>query len=235
MAGTMHVDLSPIKTFRYIQIPNHDFTFILLDENLKAIHSAFQCKDYLQDIFYCEYTGESAEIWGIYWTQNMLNMNTKRFKMALSGGKVQLENQVKTMKSFLNFFDVALDIPKTRVYNTDDPKIIVVDFHKSWTENGPLLSAFTTAIRLSGLYKEGDPIEYLTKIRGYIDSSKRPSDYMDYMLIDIQRLPVTLGRFAALLEGKKPEHSWSDFKDIHAVHDTGIVGFGKFPTVSVKI
>lgn len=228
-----HVDLTPINEFRYIQIPNYDFTFILLDQNLKAVHSAFQCKDYLQDIFYTEYTGKAAEIWGIEWSQGMLEMDVEYFKMALHGGNIPLRSQAKRLQNFLNQFEASLQIPFTKVSPTDNPLIILVEFSKAWTENGPLLSAFTTLIRLGGMYHSGSPVKYLKKIHEYKHPNKQPKGFKQYMFVDISRMDNSLPKLAALLQGKKPVHNWSDFRNINWVHDTGIVGFRDFPTVKV--
>lgn len=231
----IHVDLTPISEFRYCQISNHLFQFLLLDKNNRALHSPFECKDYLQDIFYCEITGKPSKIYGIDWHQGMLDINVETFRLALSGGKVTLDGRVEMLQNFLNLFEIQLGISPSKVSKTDDPKIIVVDFSKEWTSNGPLLSAFTTLIRLSGTYDGGNPIEYLSSLLQYKVPANRPQGFPDYMLVDIKRLDNTLPKFAALMEGKRPEHQWTDFKSIMFVHDTGVVGFKNFPVANITV
>lgn len=235
MTEQIHVDLTPISEFRYCQISNHLFQFLLLDKNNRALHSPFECKDYLQDIFYCEYTGKNAGIYGISWKPGMLDINVETFRLALHGGKVTLDGRVEMLQKFLNEFENSLGIQPSTVSATDDSKIIVVDFSKEWTSNGPLLSAFTTLIRLSGTYNGENPIEYLSSLLQYKVPANRPQGFPDYMLVDIKRLDNTLPKFAALLEGRRPEHQWDNFKSIMFVHDTGIVGFKDFPKANVAV
>jgi hypothetical protein len=153
--------------------------------------------------------------------------------MALHGGNLNLENHAEKLQAFLNVFEDSLEIPHSKIHTTDNPIIVIVEFSKDWTENGPFLSAFTTLIRLGGLYEEGDVLDYLKKIHGYKIPANQPKGFPRYMLVDIQRLDISLPKFAALLEGKRPVHKWGDFKNINYVHDTGIVGFREFPTVEV--
>lgn len=230
----MEIDLTPIRNFRYIQISNHSFQFLLLDENNKALHSPFECKDYLQDIFYCEYTGNSHEIWGLLWKKGMLNTDVETFKMALLGGRETLKGRIPHLKSFLNQLEDAQGIPHTEVYETPNEKHIVVEFSKKWTESGPLLSAYTTAIRLAGTYEGGDIIEYLQNLWKLFKTGKEDV-FPRYMRVDVERLNLSIGKLAALLQGKQVECCWEDFTDIEVVHDTGIIGYSDFPMVPVNL
>lgn len=230
MKEKLHVDLTPIHNFQYCQISNFNFQYLLLDENMKALHSPFQCKDYLQDIFYCEYTNRSGGIWGIHWQPGRVNTNVKTFHLALMWLNADMTQRIKPLKKFIHVFEKSLGIkPKSKIHETDNNGIIVVEFSKEWTNNGPLLSAFTTLLRISGAYSDGDPLEYLKEL-------KAPATLVpDYMKVDVNRLRkgTMLERFAALLQGLRPEHNWADFANMNYVHDTGIVGFNKFPEVEV--
>jgi hypothetical protein len=233
----MHVDLTPIKTFRYNEISNYKFQFFLLGENYQALHTPFDCKDYFHEIFFTEYTGRSIEVYGMEWQPGTLNMENDTFLMALSGGSVQLEGYAKSFQKFLNSFDNALRFKPTKVHLTDNPLIIVLEFSKEWTVGGPLLSAYTTAIRLAALYEKGDALEYLKKIHEYKDDEKRPAGFPKFMGKEIARLDITLRRLAAILQGQKPECFWKEYKDTsnttRYVHDLGIVNYQKFPSVDV--
>lgn len=234
----LHVDLSPVRKFRYVEISNHYFQFILLGENNQALHTPFQCKDYLQDIFFAEATGIVTDAYGIRWKKGMLNTDTGTFRMALHGGSILLESIAPAFQMFLNIFEEALGFSPTVVTTTDKPEIIVVDFSKEWTENGPLLSAYTTLIRLAGMYNGGDALEYLRAIHEYKNPDNRPAGFPMYMSKEIARLDKTLNRLAALLQGKKPDDAWSNHADttniIRDVHDMGICNFPGFPTVDLS-
>lgn len=227
------VDLSPINEFRYSQVDNYNFQYILLDENLRAVHSPFMCKDYLQDIFYCEYTGNSAGIWGINWKPGMLNINVDYFHMVLHGGSIEMRSKIPTLLSFVNQFELAQGIPLTEIEETEDDKMIVIKFSKQWTQNGPLLSAYTTLLRIGGTYSlEETPIEYLQRLLK--EYKQTPVPFHQYMLHDVQRLPSFLEKLNALLYGQKVEHDWKSFSSIGLVHNTGIMGYKNFPKLAVE-
>lgn len=223
---TTEIDLTPISEFKYCQEPNHSFNFLLLNEQNQAVHSPFQCKDYLQDIFWSEVTGNDSEIWGIEWSQGMFNINRPMFRMALLGGQENMEDRIPYLWEALNLFETALGFTPSKIYRTSNPKHIVVEFSKEWTRNGPLLSSLTSLIRISADYKGGDFLEYLHTVL-----KELPSNLTPYMRVEKQRLGITLPRFSALLQGMTPECSWEDFDDIQDVHDTGIVEFSGFPEV----
>lgn len=228
------IDLNPIKEFRYNQIGNHNFNFLLLDKKLRAVHSPFQCKDYLQDIFFCEYTGQSANIYGMSWKQGMFDTTGPRFNMALMGGKAVLRDSMKTMQAFVNIFEKAIKIPKSKIEETNIPENVVIRFSKKWTENGPLLSTFTTLIRLSGAYKEGDPFEYLQGLLKYVRENPtfyttNNNPFPPFMNVDLMRLESYIWKLKAVLEGEKVQHKWTDFTNIQYVHDVGISRYADYP------
>jgi hypothetical protein len=152
MTEQIVVDYSPINEFHYCQMPNFEYCFLLIDGKNRALHSPFECKDYLQDMFYCEYTGKSAGIWGIHWKAGMIDMDVEKFRVVLMGGAEILEPKIDHLKKFLNIFDSALGFELSEVYSTNSEKRIVVEFSKKWTQNGPLLSAYMTLLRLYGAY-----------------------------------------------------------------------------------
>jgi hypothetical protein len=228
MTEVIKIDLTPLENFQYNQISNHKFEFMLLTPDYRVVHSPFECKDYLQDIFYCEHNGRTSSIWGLRWKPGMYDVNADRFNMALSGGKVMLEKHAKPLQKFLNAFEEALDIEPTTVSNTDDPKFIVLNFSRDWTINGPMLSAYTTLIRIAGAYKKGDVMQYLLKLRD--GDIKHP----DYVEIEKERMiKGNLPKLAALMEGKRPERRWSDLDSIGMAHNEGITEFEGFPVSAV--
>ncbi len=229
----LKIDLTPIKEFRYCQISNHNFNFLLLNEKNKALHSPFVCKDYIQDIFYTEYTGKSEEIYGIMWQKGMLNTDVSTFKLAILGTTEEMQERAEDLQAFLNLFEVAQNIPPCKIVKTNDSKNIVIEFSKEWTVNGPLLSAFTTLIRLGGVYKKGeDAVKYLKSLLQYANKMEKVP-LPNYMLVDVNRLNMCIKRLAALLQGKRVEHKWEDFQSINQVHHTGLIGYKNFPEVEI--
>lgn len=223
------IDLTPVSEFRYNQISNHNFSFLLLDKDLRAVHSPFMCKDYLQDIFWSEYTGNTAEIYGISWKQGMFDVSVDRFNMALLGGKECLKERKEQLEAFLNVFGKAQEIPDCVVHETDSMFNVVLEFHKGWVQSGPLLSAFTALIRLSGAYSVGDDMEkYLKNLSKFVNEKH---DFPKYMTPDINRMDIALPRLLALLQGKTIDFPWEKFDSVGKAHNYGLVGFSEFPTI----
>lgn len=227
--SVVKVDMVPVLKMSYNQISNLGFCFALLNNDLRALHTPFECKDYLQDIFWSDRVGKSASIWGMEWKHGIFDSRADRFKLALSHGSDDLSQIAPLMQEFINHFDAAQGIESTQVMKTEDKHIIMVDFDKGWTTCGPQLSALTTIIRVSGDYIGGDPIDYLTTIK----EAPEPSIKHKWIRVEISRLSYTLKRLAALLDGKHVEYAWEKSKSAQNAHNTGIMGFDEFPEVDV--
>lgn len=225
------VDLNPIKKFAYNQIPNNNFCYLLLDQKLRAMHTPFTCKDYINDILYCENTGKEADVHGLHWKRGTFDLTPDFYYMAMLGGGFKMETIYKELEDLLNKFDEAQKFNFSEVYRTDNPEIVVIRFDKRWAECTPLISAYTSVIRLSGVYKIGvDVIEYLKELLKNKDNLQ--GKYPVWMRPDLQRLPKTIRRLAALLKGKKVKRDW-EFDNIYECHDTGILKYDKFPEVEI--
>jgi hypothetical protein len=226
------VDISPLKTFNYNQIPNHNFCLALVGPDYKILHTPSTCKDYLQDMFWCEYTKHTADIYGLKWTPGIIDLTQKRFYLALFGGDVVLSEIKDWLQEFINYFDDSQKIDRTIVMETTDPKVLVVEFDREWTLSGPMLSAFTTLIRVSGPYKGGDPIPYLIEMYNMAKTNAPNIINMivpKYSIVDISRLTRTFKRLLALLAGKVFSYDWNNIKNTMSAHETGIVGYADFP------
>lgn len=233
----MKIDLDPLKKFNYSQLPNYGFNFVLLNEKLQALHTPFMCKDYLQDMFWAEYTKAPASaVYGFTWGRDSFKLSG-RFPLAIMGGKFNMKNHAPYLLELLNRFEAPLGITPTTIDETQYPAVVVCWMDKEWTSNGPMLSAYTSLIRLSGAYKGGDPIAYLKSMSKPVLDPKTYAQLWvpdpAFMTPDIGRLARTLPRFAALLQGKRPIAKWEDSKSMEAAHNYGIVGYTKFPEVKV--
>jgi len=231
------VNLAPKYTFSYNQLSNYNFNMTLLDENNQIVFSPVMCKDYFQEIFYSEYTGKSAAIFGLFWKKGMFNVEQEFFKVLLMGGGVSLKDHTKDLQKFLNYFDKSQGFQKTTVIETDNTQNIVVNFSKEWTQNGPLLSAFMTLLRLGGAYDRKSKKTALAYLKSIHPASRQKPKMPGYVQKDATNLLVTIERLAALLKGVKITHKWQSFSEnnIHAVHDTGLNGYAGFPRVKVRL
>lgn len=232
------IDESPLKTFAYSQIQNYGFSFVLLNEKFQALHTPFMCKDYLQDMFWAEYTGATEQtVYGLTWGKGSFSVEQDRFPLCVLGGKFKMKERIPYLTELLNRFEAPLGIPLTVIEETQHDHAIVCMMPKAWTTNGPMLSSYTSLIRISGAYKGGDPIAYLKELNKPVMCPKTYKQLWtpdpSYMTPDIGRLSTTLPRFAALLHGNRPVTEWADTKNMTAAHNLGIMGFTGFPTYTV--
>ena len=221
----LKIDMTPIRSFSYNQISNHYFQFLLLNEKYKAMHTPFQCKDYLQDMFWVEHTGNNQEVYGMEWEQGMLDPSEPFFNLAILGGKFTMKDRIPHLLKFLNTFEDSQGFVRSEIFETEDEHNIVIRFSKEWTQNGPLLSSFTTLIRLSGAYMSEDVVEYIKKVLE--NKLENPPAYMSP---EISRMSSMYNKLLALLKGYKVNHAWENIESIMMAHHTGIVGFKEFPT-----
>lgn len=228
------IDYTPMQSFRYNQISNYQFELAMLNESNQILHTPTPCKDYLQDIIYCEYHQTSSEIFGMVWKPGTLDISAQVFKLVLMGGKVEMQSKISAIQEFMNYFDEAQGFPLTEIEETENPLHIVVKFSREWIANGPLLSAFTSLLRIGGTYQPGEgPENYLRRLMKESELSEKP--FPKYMEKEVKRLFEYFPKIMALLAGKKVEDSW-DVKyseGMYGVHNKGILGFKDFPTVEV--
>ena len=222
------VDIVPVNTFSYSQISNHKFEFALVNKENKLVHTPFQCKDYFQDIFWTEFTQKSGSAHGLLWKPNLIDVTEKTFRFAINGGALVMEDKIDVIEAFLNKFDSALGFELSKVYPTTSKYMIIIEFSSEWVQMPPLLSAFTTLIRLSSMYKIGEDVkEYLAFLISH------QSDVFPHMNVEIGRLTNTRAKLLALLQNKKPTYTWDKIQQMMSAHNLGIMNDNSFPTVPV--
>lgn len=216
----IEVNTDPVHKFTYNQIFNHDFNFALLTKDNRVLHSPVMCKDYFEDIFYSEYNKKAGKIYGLDWKPGMLDIKPARFKLLISHTNGSLSKRAKLLEEFINQFDKAQKISKTKVFQTTDENSIIIDFSKKWTNSGPLLSVLTTLIRIAGCYKGGDAAKYL---------SSKMKNMPSYMRVEYDRLTNTKSKLLHLLDGYKIKFPWNSLSSVGTAHVMGIVMFNDFP------
>lgn len=194
------------------------FQFILLDSENRILHYAITCKDYLQDLFYGWYTGKDRM--GTMKYAN-IDLDSSTFKLALVAEN--LNKSRMNIRKLLNLFEDALNIPRSWIFKTENPDIIVVRFSKEWSSNPLLLSSMTTILRMSALYKGEGVLEYFRDLKY--------DDVPNYMRADVSR--INLRRIAALLKGISPELSWEELGLKYDIHSTGMINYKDFPEVDI--
>lgn len=233
------VNKTPKFGFSYNQVSNHNFNLALLTEDNQVLHTPVMCKDYFQDIFWCEHSGKDDGIYGLKWKSGSFDVTQERFKILLMGGGVKISETQESLQSFINEFDKAQGFSLSVIHQTGDDEELVVEFSKDWTSSGPLLSALTTIIRLGGAYESGDVKEFLSNMHGLI------SDHMEeiergntpdmkvepeYAIVEVARLLRNYEKLLGLLAGKKIDFGWGNIGSIRSAHYMGIYEYKDFPT-----
>lgn len=219
----LKINVTPLFPMKYIQEPNYDFEFTILEED-RFLTTPYTCKDYMQDVFWSEFSGKSGSVWGLNWKPGQFDVNKDRFRMAVLGGQVSLKDTVKQLQKFINAFDKAQGFNPTKVLETDDEKMIVIDFSSEWATSAPLVSTLTTLVRIAGVYKTGNVEKYLEELH-----KNGTSDLPNYMHKEHERLESTLPRMKALLNGDKVEYAWNKISSMPLSHNCGIVGYSNYP------
>lgn len=225
----MQVDRVPINVFTYSQIPNHDYYMALLHEG-KVLHSPVTCKDYFQDIFWSESRRLPCDAHGLKWVPGLYNIDRPTHQLYIHGGKDPLGSHAPNLEAFLNAFSKAQGFPPVVVEKVDKFSI-VVSFPREWATSGPLLSAFTSAIRISGDYVVGmDPTNYLNSITAVARKLPHP-----YMTPEVGRVKVIRPKLKALLAGQTFVLDWNQTSGGSATHNMGIMGWSEFPTIEKEL
>jgi hypothetical protein len=228
----MKVNLTAVHGMSYVQNHNNEFNFGLITPGSphQLLVSWFQCKDYLQDIFWSEHRQKAEDCCGLKWAPGRLDPKAPRYLLLIHNGKdgTFAQTHRENLVAFLNAFEAAQEWPLTIGHLLDgDGRGIVLDFPREWTESSALISAFSSLIRISAQFKKGmDPGQYLGDLKpfNYSDRSVNPSGLIAYMTPELCRLPHIVPRLRALLAGKKVNHPWSAVKSMSSAHGSGIIG-----------
>lgn len=213
---------------------SNGFTFTFINEKGKGLHSPAQCKDYFQDLFWSEYNGKPCDVWGFTWKPGMLNKDAKAYQLALQEKGSDMTTMSAQLLDFLAGFEKAQGFEYSVVHTTTQPDTIVLEFDARWTHSAPMISAFTSLVRLGFTYPGGDIMDYLTTLQAKANPEnwrKANSAVHRRCLPDAQRLKVIGPRIKALLAGTFPTLPYTEITTADGAHNTGIVGWGKFPEV----
>ena len=226
-----------------VELPQHThliegvsngFTFTFIDANNRGLHTPAQCKDYFQDLFWSEYNNKPCAVWGFTWKPGMLDKDAKTYRMALQEKGSDLTSMSKRLLHFLAEFEQAQGFKYSVVLDTTQSDTIVLEFDARWTHSAPMISAFTSLVRLGFTYPGGLIQDYLARLQTDAkpeDWRKKDSAVHRRCLPDAQRLKVIGPRIMALLNGVFPTLPYTEISTAGGAHNTGIVGWSSFPEV----
>ena len=193
-----------------------------LDANtFETVHPISPCKDYLNDVFYSEFTGKDMCAYGLNYKQQNIFVGKRRAFMAIKICASYLnfdkdnenfnKNYLNAQK-FINNFEKILKITPSVIKKVDDSDTYIVSFSKNWLVGVYSISLFALLLRLSQWYDgEKDVKEYI-KTFNYFDQDI-------YMAQDLlKKLDVILEKGL-----KKEKLSKYDGQSPYTIHNNGIL------------
>lgn len=224
---TIAINTKPLYEFKYIESGNNDFRFSLITENNQILTTPFQCKDYLNDIFYSELNNIPVTVYGIKWTPGQIDVSVNEFRILIFTPRANLQLMAKNMISFINKFEDILKIPRSTYAHADVENGIVIIFSRMWIENTRMISTFATLIRLSGDYNPTESIDdYFDRILNTNSLYKFPS----FMTPELVRKKDLIKKFRYMLLGNKPEDNIEKkVTSPYTIHEMGLFNLKNFP------
>jgi hypothetical protein len=225
----VRINRDPVWPMDYRQINNHKFHFSLIQDG-RVLFTRVMCKDYFQDVFWSEIRKEATTVCGLVWEPGRLRL-ADTYTILLEWEEGSLANHAPILEKWLNIWDNAIGAPPTKVEELDGRSILVT-FAKDWVDTCPLLSTFTTLIRLGGGYKGGDPTAFIESLpANWWFGPGLPDGFPAYSAVEVQRIGVNRPKLRALLAGNKPTKPWDAITSGTAAHSTGIYGDLTYPVI----
>lgn len=206
----------------------------LLNKNFKVVHTPYECKDFLQDTFWCEYSEKKASIYGMNWIPGSIDKDASKFLMYYHGGPEILIDKEDNMQSFINQIEDIQHIPHSIVMPTTDDKVMVVEFDHEWSTLPSFLSAYMTLFRLGGGYTGGDIKAYIDvamELGSNITPKFSSKDAKNLAHDECEGGKAYYKKALAILKGMRPKMTWADITSVHTSHHRGIMGDPDFPQV----
>lgn len=200
--------------------------FALLDEKGNIRNKPIRCKDYIQDVYWSELTGQGeVEQYGFKWNGKNKNPISKQEKVkvaVMSDNDERLSETMNNLKNFLNAIETHLDIPYTDVEAAEgSDKDIIVTYDNKWAQIPCLISLYFLLLRVGRFYTGELNIEPIVKWLEGVCKGSGIANGDQSMLMGIGKS----GKLTRLLIKKDfPNQKWEDYTSVSMVHSySGIV------------
>lgn len=191
-----------------------------IDNNTyETVQPISTCKDYLNDVVYCEFLKGSVAVYGLSYKYTSCLDGDEAYmaiKMLASGTLAPLEKDVnrlnenyKNVQAVLNWIESIIQVPTTKIESLKDNTYLVT-FSKFWSENTYKISLFALLLRISQHFNGKDVKEFL---------NGPMSDLTDASLWLTAKLKLIL-----LLKGAKIDQTMTKSQGA-AIHDMGISSY----------
>lgn len=206
-------------TYHLTEINTGDMLNSILDDNNNIITKLFQCKDYMQDIYWAELNNKKISQYGLIYDgenqKNILGKKTIKLLITSKDPEHTTSKSIQKTINLLNIIEDILNIDKSTYEKVDDSEDVVVFFDESWFKTSYMISLFMLFIK-TGMYFDGenidDIIEYYKK-----NITKHNSNYQNQILF-LNKYNI-LKNF--IINNEFPDHAWDKYLNVSQVHDKG--------------
>lgn len=167
------VNVKWVEVNKYLnQVFTKGIQYAFLTRKFEQINHFAYCKDYLQDIVYCNIHKSKFNLYGMQYDYDKdlkLPYNTLLAIRSLKKNKILCKKNVDNLLSFLNDIETKLKFRKTRLILCNNIQqnydCIILDGSAKWKFSPPLISLYSLLIRIGVDYNNQGPIEYLNLIK----------------------------------------------------------------------
>lgn len=212
---------------------NHQmgFAFCQLnkDGSLETVQPISPCKDYLNDIVYCEHMKIAMTAYGLKYSPQGIFKGTDLAYLAIkilpymNGTKYgefdkheeNLKNNIKNLQKFINYFDKAFALEKTIIHPSTLDGAFAVEFSQEWCKYTYTISLFSLLLRIGQFYDgKKTPVEHIKTFSAFAQDTYLVNSIKDKImkLLDLKRFPEL--DMKTLTQGT-------------GVHNFGIMAFNK--------
>lgn len=207
------------------------YEFCLLDDSLNGVHHQVRCKDYLQDLFWYQFTKQypnDVQIFGFY-PKSYNNFKLTDREWYNIGIRFRTEGQefeqfskdiVDRVQYYINEIESILEFPMSTFYLDKNKKAILSTFSYKWTKKPYLLSLYLLLFRLLTNYSKKNDLKDMNVFDFLKGLPEKETGN------DMRHLKNCSIMLDLLREKKFPKQNWGDYKTINEVHSaTGVSSY----------
>lgn len=203
---------------------NYGFEYHHLnDEGTKAITPPINCKDFITDLWWSEYTGQNISIYNFRHTPGTVSTAKKRHFIALTLSEQDLSPAAQRLQTLLNEVELQWLGAPSSVVSVVNGTALRIEYDHRWTKAPVLVSLFTTLLRIGILYEGGSLLSFVKTLAA---DPKRKD--VAHIKPDIKRVKPLEHALQHVLDAKPISQQHTDYQSVQGAHLAGIVGCTKW-------
>lgn len=197
------------------------------EDGIETVSPISPCKDYLNDVVYCEHMGVQMTAYGLNYTGQGIFKNTDKAYLAIQikeyfhGGPYpnmekdtkNLAENIGNLEKFINFFDDVFGFDRTTIEPCSKEGVFIVTFSQNWCKYTYTISMFSLLLRVGQFfYADKEPMDFLENFNAF-----GPDTYL---------VKSALPKIKKLMELKAfPDFDLKTLSPGTPTHNYGIVGY----------